>query len=333
MGSVLKEFTMHWMSMVGILGCLAVATPAHAQSFPSKVITLVVTAAPGGVSDVIARAVGQRLTQAWGQQVVIDNRGGAAHVLGAQTVAKAAPDGHTLLVAEAGTFVINPTLYPKGKLPYDTEKDFTPITGLVRINQALVARLSLPAANVADLIKLAKQKPNELTYGTAGVGSGPQMNIVKFENMAGVVLRPIHYRGAAPALNDVMAGHIDLMSISVSLVAQPYREGKLKVLGVGAKARVSLLPDVPTIAEGGVSDYEAATWFGLAGPKAMPHDLVMKINTEVRQILSDPAFQAKFMAPQRFESMASAPEEFDRYIKQETQRWGKVIREQKLVIQ
>lgn len=324
---------MNWTSVVGILGCLAVATPAQAQSFPSKAITLVVTAAPGGVSDVIARAIGQRLTQAWGQQVVIDNRGGAAHVLGAHTVAKAAPDGHTLLVAEAGTFVINPTLYPKGKLPYDTERDFTPITGLIRINQALVARTTLPASNVLDLIKLAKQKPNELTYGTAGVGSGPQMNIVKFENMAGVAMRPIHYRGAAPALNDVMAGHIDLMSISVSLVAQPHREGKLKILGVGAQKRVSLLPDLPTVAESGLPDYEAATWFGLVGPKAMPRDLVTKINTEVQRILNDPAFQAKFMAPQRFDSMASAPEEFDSYIKSETQRWGKVIREQKLVIQ
>ena len=130
--------------------------------------------------------------------------------------------------------MINPTLYPKGKLPYDTENDFTPITGLIRINQALVARTSLPASNASDLIKRAKHKPNEFTYGTAGVGSGPQVNIVKFENMAGVTLQPIHYRGAAPALNDVMAGHIDLMSISVSLVVQPHQEGgtqKFLVLG------------------------------------------------------------------------------------------------------
>ena len=324
---------MNWTCVVGMLGCLAVATPAQAQTFPSKPITLVVTAAPGGVSDLIARAVGQRLTQAWGQQVIIDNRGGAAHVLGAQTVAKAAPDGHTLLVAEAGTFVINPTLYPKGKLPYDTENDFTPITGLIRINQALVARTSLPVSNAGDLIKLAKQKPNEFTYGTAGVGSGPQMNIVKFENMAGVTLRPIHYRGAAPALNDVMAGHIDLMSISVSLVVQPHQEGKLKILGVGAKKRVRQLPDLPTVAENGLPDYEALTWFGLVGPKAMPRELVVKINTEVQRILSDAAFREKFLVPQMFESMASSPEEFDEYIKSETQRWRRVIREQNLTIQ
>jgi tripartite-type tricarboxylate transporter receptor subunit TctC len=317
---------------LALLGSLALAVPVQAQTFPSKTVTLVVTAAAGGVSDVVARAVGQRLSQAWGQQIVIENRGGAAHVLGAQQVARAAPDGHTLLLAEAGTFVINPTLYPKGKLPYDSENDFTPITGLIRINQALVARNTLPASNVADLLKLAKAKPNEFTYGTAGVGSGPQMNIVRFENAAGVSLRPVHYRGAAPALNDVMAGHIDVMSISVSLVVQPHQEKRLTILGVGAQKRVSQLPDVPTVAET-VPGYEAVTWFGLVGPKAMPRDVVMKINADVRTILSDPAFREKFMAPQMFESMASDPDSFDTYIRTETQRWGKVIREQKLTIQ
>ncbi len=323
----------NWRCAVILFGCLACAIPAHAQTYPSKTITLVVTAAAGGVSDLIARAVGQRLTQAWGQQVVIENRGGAAHVLGAQQVARAAPDGHTLLVAEAGTFVINPTLYPKGKLPYDTENDFTPITGLIRINQALVARNALPASNAGELIKLAKQKPNEFTYGTAGIGSGPQMNIVMFENMAGVSLRPVHYRGAAPALNDVIAGHIDLMSISISLVVQPGQDGKLKILGVGAPKRVAQLPDRPTVSESGLPGYEAATWFGLVGPRGMPRDMVMKINAEVQKILTDPAFREKFLTPQMFESMATDPDTFDKYIKSETQRWGKVIREQKLTIQ
>src|SRR5207253_6619944 len=191
-----------WVS----LGCLLAATSAQAQSYPSKQITLVVTAAAGGVTDVVARALGQRLSEAWGQQVVIENKGGAAHVLGAQFVAKAAPDGYSLLVAEAGTFVINPTLYAKGKLPYDEEKDFVPITSIVRINQALLGHPSLPAENVRDLIALAKQKPRTLTYGTAGVGSAPHMNITLFESMADVKLVPVHYRGAAPALTDVIAG-------------------------------------------------------------------------------------------------------------------------------
>ena len=317
---------------VVVLSCLATA-PTQAQTYPSRTITLVVTAAAGGVSDLIARAVGHRLTQAWGQQVVIENRGGAAHVLGAQTVARAAPDGHTLLVAEAGTFVINPTLYPAGKLPYDTVNDFAPITGLIRINQAFIARNGLPAADVAGLIKLAKQRPGELTYGTAGIGSAPQMNLVKFENMAGVTLRPIHYRGAAPALNDIMAGHIDIMSVSVSLVVQPHQEGKLKVLAVGSRQRVPQLPDQPTVSESGLPNYEAATWFGFVGPKGLPPEVIVKINSEVRKILSDREFQEKFLNVQMFESMASGPEQFSTQIKSETAEWGKVIREQKLTIQ
>src|SRR5262247_4171080 len=165
-----------------LLACLAGSTAAQAQSYPSRTITFTVTAAAGGVTDVVARALGQRLAEAWGQQVVIENKGGAAHVVGAQAVAKAAPDGYSLLVAEAGTFTINPTLYGKGKLPYDEERDFAPITGIVRINQALLGHPSVPAKNVSELIELARKTPGELTYGTAGIGSAPHMNMVLFES-------------------------------------------------------------------------------------------------------------------------------------------------------
>src|SRR3984893_16365184 len=198
-----------------LLACSCNPGMAHAQSYPTRAITLTVTAAAGGVTDVVARALGQRLSETWGQQVVIENKGGAAHVVGAQSVAKAAPDGYSLLVAEAGTFTINPTLYGKGKLPYDEEADFIPITGIVRINHALLGHPSLPAGTVRELIELAKQRPGELTYGTAGIGSAPHMNMVLFESMAGVKLVPVHYRGAAPALTDVIAGHAHFMSVSV----------------------------------------------------------------------------------------------------------------------
>ena len=314
------------------LGFLLATTAAQAQTFPSKTVTIVVTAAAGGVSDVVARAVGQRLSEAWGQQVVIENKGGGAHIIGAQVVAKAPPDGHTLLVAEAGTYVLNPTLYPKDKLAYDTEKDLAPITGLVRINQALIANNGLQAQNARELIDLANKKPGEITYGTAGVGSAPHMNIIKFENLAKVKLQPIHYRGAAPALNDIIAGHINLMSVSLSLVIQPANEKRLKVLGVSSPKRVKELPNSPTVLET-VPGYEAGTWFGLATTGGTPRDVVMKINAEVRKILSDPAFQEKFMAPQLFESMAATPEEFSNYIKSETATWAKVIHEQKLVLE
>src|SRR6516165_6190009 len=225
------------------------AAAAQAQSYPTRPITLTVTAAAGGVTDVVARALGQRLAQAWGQQVVIENKGGAAHVVGAQSVAKAAPDGYSLLVAEAGTFTINPTLYGNGKLPYDEEKDFIPITGIVRINQALLGHPSLPANDVRELIELAHKTPGELTYGTAGIGSAPHMNMVLFESMAGVKLVPVHYRGAAPALTDVIAGHVKLMSVSVSLALPPFRTGQIKIFGIGSGKRLPLAPDIPTVAE------------------------------------------------------------------------------------
>jgi tripartite-type tricarboxylate transporter receptor subunit TctC len=315
-----------------LLTCLAGAAAAQAQSYPTRTITLTVTAAAGGVTDVVARALGERLSQTWGQQVVIENKGGAAHVVGAQSVAKAAPDGYSLLVAEAGTFTINPTLYGKGKLPYDEEKDFIPITGIVRINQALLGHPSLPANNVRELIELASKKPGELTYGTAGIGSAPHMNMVLFESMANVKLVPVHYRGAAPALTDVIAGHVNLMSVSVSLALPPLRAGQIKIFGIGSGKRLPLAPDIPTVAESGLPDYEATTWFGLFATAGTPREIVTKINTEVAKILADPQFREKFLAPQMFEPMASSPEEFADYIKAQTRKWAKVIGEQKLSI-
>jgi tripartite-type tricarboxylate transporter receptor subunit TctC len=315
-----------------LLAALAGATAAQAQSYPARTITLTVTAAAGGVTDVVARALGQRLAEAWGQQVVIENKGGAAHVVGAQSVAKAAPDGYSLLVAEAGTFAINPTLYGKGKLPYDEERDFIPITAIVRINQALLAHPSLPANNVREVIELAKKKPGELTYGTAGVGSAPHMNMVLFESMAGVKLQPVHYRGAAPALTDVMAGHVNLMSVSVSLALPPFRTGQIKIFGIGSSKRLAPAADIPTVAEAGLPGYEASTWFGLFTTAGTPREIVDKINAEVAKILADPQFREKFLAPQMFEPMASSPEAFADYIKAQTDKWAKLIRERKLSI-
>ena len=315
-----------------LLGLLAATAAAQAQDYPTRPITFMVTAAPGGVTDVVARAVGQRLSEKWGQQVIIENRGGAAHTVAMSAVAKAAPDGYTLLVADAGAVTINPILY-KGKLPYDEEKDFTPVTGLVRVSQALLGNPSLPAKNVSELIALVKAKPGELTYGTAGIGSALHMNMLLFESMTGANLVPVHYRGASPAITDVIAGHVNLLSVSISLVLQSHREGRLKIFGIGSKQRLAQAMDIPTVAENGLPGYEAAAWFGMHARAGTPRDVVMKINAEVQRILSDPAFQEKFMAPQMFESMADTPEGFQNFIKDETQNWAKVIREQKLVIE
>jgi tripartite-type tricarboxylate transporter receptor subunit TctC len=322
----------HRLWVLLAFGYLSFSASAHAQSYPTRTMTLVVTAAAGGVTDVVARAFGQKLSETWGQQVVVENKGGAAHVLGAAAVAKAPPDGHTLLVAEAGTFAINPTLYGKGKLPYDTDKDFVPITGLVRINQALLTDRSLPVSSVAELIALAKKRPGEITYGTAGIGSAPHMNIVLLETLAGVKLVPVHYRGAAPALNDLSGGHVNLMSVSVSLALPPARAGTVKMLGIGSAKRLPLVADIPTIAESGLPGYQAVTWFGLFAPAGTPPATVASLNAEARRIFNDREFQEKFLAPQMFESMAGPPEEFVAFIKSETSKWSKVIRDADLKV-
>lgn len=315
---------MKCLTVLIAFGWLVGSATAQTQ-YPSRAINIVVTAAAGGVTDVVARALGQQLSERWKTQVIIENKGGAAHVLGAQAVAKAAPDGHTLMVAEAGTFTINPTLYAKGRLPYDAEHDFIPVTGLVRINQALIAKKPLPVNTPGELIALARQKPGTLTFGTAGVGSAPHMNIELLENMSGAKLVPVHYRGAAPALNDLIAGHIDLMSVSVSLALPPFRADKIKLLGIGSAKRLAPIADLPTVAEGGLPGYQAVTWFGLFATAGTPHDIVMKLNNEVREIFTDANFQKRFLAPQMFEPMVGPPEEFAEYISSETKKWSKVI--------
>jgi len=321
-----------WRYALVILFGVLNGTSAHAQSFPSRPVTIIVTAAPGGVTDVVARAVGQRLSEMWGQPVIVENKGGGGHILGAQAVARAAPDGHTLLVADSGTFVLNPSLYARDKLGYDVEKDLAPITGLVRINQGIAASNDLPVANIGELIALARREPGKLTYGTASIGSALHVNMLKLETMANVKLQAVHYRGAAPALNDVMAGHVKLICVSISLLVQPFRDHRLKVLAVGAPARVAQLPEVPTVAEAGVPGFEAVAWFGLAATGGTPPGIIAKINADVQKVIGDPAFQARFMAPQMFDSMVSAPEAFTQYIRDETASWGKIIREQHLTI-
>jgi tripartite-type tricarboxylate transporter receptor subunit TctC len=322
-----------WLCTLTSLCCLLLPAAAQAQSYPTKTVTFVVTAAAGGVTDIIARAVGARLSEKWGQQVVVENRGGGAHVVGAQQVANATPDGHTLMFAEAGTYVINPNLYPKDKLPFDMEKDFIPITGLIRIHHSVIGSQKLGVNSVAELIELARKKPGEITYGTAGIGSGPHVNVVRLENAANIKLNAIHYRGANPAINDVIGGHTDMMMVSVGLALPIHRDGKVKMLSIGSSKRLPQFPDIPTTAESGnLPWYVAGTWFGLAATGGTPRAIVDKINADVRAILAEPAFKARIMEKQYAEAMDSSPEAFKKFLDDETQNWAKVIREQKLVI-
>ena len=324
----MKKYVLASIVLTALGGVSAAQT-----AYPSRQVTLVVTSVPGGVTDVVGRALAQQLGKDWGQEVIVENKGGAAHIIGAEAVAKAAPDGYTLLVGESGTFTVNPTLLPKDKVPYDVDKDFTPITGLVRIYQSILAAKSLPAANVAELIALAKQKPGQLTYGTAGVGSALHMNMALFDSMAGVKMIPVHYRGATPALNDLIGGHIDTMVVSVASGLPAYRAGQIKMLGVGAPRRMPLVPEVPTVSESGLPGYEATAWFGLFGPAGMPQDIVMKIDQEAIKVFGDPAFRARFLDPQMFESMAGPPDAFAAYIKTERAKWAKVIADDDIKIQ
>ena len=322
-----------WLCAVLSAGALCLAGAGHAQNYPTKTVTIVVTAAAGGVTDVVARAIGQKLNEAWGQQIIIENRGGGAHIIGASAVANAAPDGHTLMVAEAGTFVINPALYSRDKIPFDPDKAFAPITGLVRIHHAMITTPSFPANSVADVIAMAKAKPNSVTYGTAGVGSGPHVNIARLQNVAGIQMVPVHYRGATPSLNDVMGGHTNMMLISVSSALPNFRAGQVKMIGIGSPQRLPDVADVPTIAESGnLPGFIAGTWFGMATTGGTPAAVVKKIHAEVVKIVNEPAFRERFLAKQLYEPMTSSTLEFEAYIKSELQNWAKVIKEQNLAI-
>jgi tripartite-type tricarboxylate transporter receptor subunit TctC len=263
---------------LAIIACFA-SLHAHAQSYPSKPVRVVVPLPAGGATDVITRAVSARLSDMWGQQIVIENKGGANTQIGAEAVAKAAPDGLTLLATSESTLAVNPFLYRK--LAYDP-KDLIPVSGLGIITQALVVHPSVSAASVKDLIALAKAKPGELNYGTLGIGSSSHLNTLNFENQAGIRLTPVHYRGGAPALTDVIGGHTQALFISVTLMNQPWKAGQLRALGVGGAKRVPQFPDLPTIAESGLPGYEAVSWFGLFAPAGTPPDIVRKINADVQ---------------------------------------------------
>jgi tripartite-type tricarboxylate transporter receptor subunit TctC len=320
-----------WLVALTSLGCLIASTAVRADTWPTKPITIVVTAAAGGVTDVVARAIAPRLTKKWKQDVIIENKGGGGHVLGTLAVTNAQPDGYTLLLAEAGAFVINPIVFPKERVPYDADKDLIPITNTVRIFHSLLVNPKLPVKTMADLIALAKSKPGTVTYGTAGIGSGPHMNMALLENLAGVKMVPVHYRGATPALNDVVGGHTDAMLISVSSGLGPMNAGKVKMLAIGSPKRLPSLPDIPATTET-VPNYTAGTWFGLAAPAKTPHDVVMKINAAFREVLDDPDFRKNFLEPRLYEPMGSSPEDFVKFLLKERAQWTKVITEQKLEV-
>ena len=298
---------------------------ATAQSYPSKPVHIVVPFAAGGITDILARALALRLTETFAQQVVVENKPGATGQVGAEAVAKAAPDGYTLLVAADATFVTNPHFY--SKLAYDALNDFAPITGLGISPQALVVNPALPVRRFADLIELARKKPGEINYGTFGIGSSGHLNIVLLGEMTGTKFTPVHYRGAAPAITDVIGGHIQMMIVSIGLIAQPWQNGQLSVLGFGSTQRLAQFPDVPTLAESGLPGYEAGSWYGLAAPQGTSAEIVKFLNAQTRRIFEDASFREQFLTPNFIFSIVSPPEAFAERIRSESVKWERLIRD------
>ncbi len=301
------------------------ARPAAADSYPSKPVRIVVPFSPGGITDILARALAQKLSDAWGQQFVVENKPAGAGQVGVEYVARSPADGYTLLVTADATFVTDP--HTHSKLPYDPLNDFVPITGLGISPQALVVHPSVPVKTFADLIALGKAKPGELNYGTFGIGTSGHLNIILIEKTTGARFTPVHYHGAAPAITDLLGGHIQMMIVSIGLVAQPWQAGQLKVLGFGSAARIPRFPDVPTLAESGLPGYEAGSWYGLAAPKGTPQEVIDRLSAETQKIFSDPEFRDKFLAPNFIYSIASPPGQFAQRIRADSVKWEKVIRD------
>ena len=310
------------------IGAAAVPRSTWSQpSFPIRPVRVVVPYPAGGTTDVITRAVSHALSGMWGQQVIVENKGGAGTQIGAELVAKSAADGYTLLATAEATFVVNPYLY--SKLSYDPN-DFMPVSGLGVSRHVLVAHPSVPIRDVSELIALAKARPGDLNYGTFGAGSSSHLNMAMFESMAGVKLTPVHYRGAAPMLNDLIGGHIPMAFIGATLAAQPIKAGQIRALGIGSSKRLAELPDVPTIAEGGLPGFQAVSWFGVFAPSGTPLDLVTRINADIQKVLISPEFREKSLDPIYLERIGGSPEQFADYIKADAARWSKVIKEAKL---
>ena len=302
---------------------LAVATCAAAQTYPSKPIRLVVPFPAAGTTDILAREVGQRLTVVFGQSVIIDNRPGAAGNIGSDIVAKSAPDGYTLLMCTVSSHAINPGLY--SKLPYDHIKDFAPVVLVARVPNVLEVTPSLPVNTVADLIKLAKEKPGQINFASSGSGTSIHLSGELFKTMAGVDMVHVPYKGSAPALVDLVGGQVQVMFDNLPSSLQQIKAGKLRAVAVTSAQRAPALPDVPTIAESGLPGFEATSWFGVLAPAGTPPEIITRLNTEIDKWLQTPEAKEKLLA-QGAAAAGGSPEDFAIYIRSETDKWAKVIK-------
>jgi tripartite-type tricarboxylate transporter receptor subunit TctC len=310
------------LSALMFMGVLVIGA-ARGQDYPSHPVRLVLPQPPGGAVDLIARSLGERLSEQLGQPVVVENRPGANGGIAAADVARAAPDGYTLFVAVDSNLVVNPSLYPD--LPYQPFRDFAPISVLTKVTLVLVANPAVPANTVRELIAYAKVNPGKLNYASIGLGTQQHLGMELFKLMTGTDINQVEYRGTAAAMTDVVSGQVQMMITGPPSAKAMSEGGKLKLLGVTGKRRLPLLPDVPTIDESGVPGYEVTGWFGILAPAQTPKPILDRLTAEVRKATADVRFRER-MTNQGLEVVGSTPEEMSALMQADTKKWADVIR-------
>lgn len=320
----LKRICKTLCTVVYVASAFAAGHSQAQQAYPTKPIRMICPFPPGGTTDVVARLVAQKLTEAWGQQVVVDNRPGAGGIIGTEIVAKAAPDGYTVLLGSITTHAVNPALYKK--LNFDPVKDFAPVSLVVSSPQLLAVHPSVAAKSVKELIALAKAKPGQLNYASAGTGTSPHLTFELFKSMAGIDVVHVPYKGTGPAITDLIGGQVQMMITGVVALMPHVKSGKLRGLGVTSAKRVAALPDLSTIIESGIPGFDVSSWFGVFLPGGTPKPIIAKMNAEIRKILEVPEVRQRLIG-QGADPASNTPEEFAAYVKAEMARWGKVVRD------
>jgi len=306
------------------LAALVTATPAPAQHYPDRVVTIVAPAAPGGLYSIFARLIGSKLEQRLGGTFIVENRPGASSIVGATYVIRSAPNGYTLMVANSTGMATNVTLHKS--LPYDPANDFAPIALIARIPEVLVVNAALPVHSIADLVKLANSTRGGLSFGSAGTGTSQHLEGELLKTKLGIDMTHIPYKGMAPAINDVAGGHIQLIFSPIPIAAPMLQAGKVRALGVTTAQRVEALPDVPPLAEIGVKDFDASSWFMLVAPAKTPTEIVERLNAEVRGITSEADVRQEFNRLGLVAVSTPPPDELKRFVRSEIARWGDVVR-------
>jgi tripartite-type tricarboxylate transporter receptor subunit TctC len=312
-----------WGALAAALSLLLLPATGWAQEFPTKPIKLIVPFPPGGPNDIIARVVGQRMSELVKQPIIIENRSGQAGVLGTDAVAKAAPDGYTIGITSASSLVINPSLE---KMPYDVRRDLAPVTLNVTVPEMLVVASNVPANNMAELIALAKAQPGKLNFASAGVGGLPHLAGELFKLTAKLDIVHVPYRGAAPAINDLLGQQVQMTFLDLPVILPHIRAGSLKPIALGSPTRAPTAPDVPTTAEVGMPDLLIENWYGMIAPGGTPEKIIAELNRITNEAMADPGVKAK-LADQGLTVAGNTPEHFRGFIDSETKKWAKVIKD------